>query len=407
MRHVCALQPGAAQIDAGEARAAQIGAGEIGLMQVRAVELGVAEIAIAQADARFARGLVLVDDEIGIGDDQVALEDAEQRALGAERQPGHGISCDVTRCLSGLVLVVEAKDLLRPAIELLARDGGEEEREYGDEQQHEDRRDEARGMRGRGAHERLHERRLGAHQKHADGDQHGDVGQQRDAVRPGDADVVVGQEHDLDVEQQHDGQHDQRQPRHAVQERAHDAAAVGPGYGLHEKEVVELEPQRMRAFLGGFEKAHRVIELERLAGQQRELRYDAEMHQHEQDRRELEELGELDVHLQDRQRDGRLEQQILVGDAGDSDEQVGHDGEKDQPGGMRRVARMIDRLEQTVRVDLCLPLRRITRHIRHSDDPRLELNVTAPSKTEKVGHRRHPTGEIRTPTITLHSRAPN
>ncbi len=109
-----------------------------------------------------------------------------------------------------------------------------------------------------GAHEGLHERRLGAHQEDADGDQHGDVGQQRDAVRPGDADVVIGQEHDLDVEQQHDGQHDQRQPRHAVQEHAHDAAAVGPGDGLHEKEVVELEPQRMRALVGGFEKAHGV-----------------------------------------------------------------------------------------------------------------------------------------------------
>ncbi len=132
------------------------------------------------------------------------------------------------------------------------------------------------------------------------------------------------------------------------------------------------------------------------------------MQQHEHDGRKLEELGELDVDLQDRQRDRRLEQQILVRDAGDRDEQIGHDGEKDQPGGMRRVARMIDRLEQTVRVDRRLPLRRVTRHIRHSDDPRLELNVTAPSKTEKVGRNgRCPSGEIRTPTITLHSRAPD
>ncbi len=68
--HVCALQPGATQIDTGEARAAQIGAGEIGLMQIRAVELGEAQVAIAQADARLARSLVLVDDEIGIGDDR-------------------------------------------------------------------------------------------------------------------------------------------------------------------------------------------------------------------------------------------------------------------------------------------------------------------------------------------------
>ncbi len=125
------------------------------------------------------------------------------------------------------------------------------------------------------------------------------------------------------------------------------------------------------------------------------------MHQHEHDRRELEELRELDVDLQDRQRDRRLEQQILVRDAGDGDEQVGHDGEENQPGGMRRVARMIDRLEQTVWVDRRLPFRRHTRHIRHSDDPRQELNVTAPTKTEKVGHSVHPAAEIRTPTIPL------
>ncbi len=81
----------------------------------------------------------------------------------------------------------------------------------------------------------------------ADRDQHGDVDQQRDAVRPRDGLVVIRQEHNLDVEQQQHRQHGQRQPRHAVQERAHHAAAIGPGNRLHEKEVVELEPQRMGA----------------------------------------------------------------------------------------------------------------------------------------------------------------
>ena len=67
--------------------------------------------------------------------------------------------------------------------------------------------------------------------------------------------------------------------------------------------------------------------------------------------RELEELLELDLDLQDRQLHGRLEQQRLVRDAGDGDHEVGHDGEEHQPAGMGGVARAVDSLEQAVGVD--------------------------------------------------------
>ncbi len=69
------------------------------------------------------------------------------------------------------------------------------------------------------------------------------------------------------------------------------------------------------------------------------------MEKDEQDRREPEELRELNVDLQDRQRDRRLEQQILVGHSGHGHGQIGHDGDKDQPGRMRGVARVVDGLE--------------------------------------------------------------
>ena len=51
----------------------------------------------------------------------------------------------------------------------------------------------------------------------------------------------------------------------------------------------------MRAPVARLEIADGVIELERLAGEQHELRQDAEVEQHQHDGRELEELLELDA----------------------------------------------------------------------------------------------------------------
>ena len=118
-------------------------------------------------------------------------------------------------------------------------------------------------------------------------------------MRPGDGLVVIGEEHDLDIDQERDREHDQSEPRHAVQEEAHDRAPLRAGDRLHEEKVVELEAQGMGAVVGRLEKPDRVIELERLLGEQDQLGDDAQMQQNEQDRRELEELRERNGHLQD------------------------------------------------------------------------------------------------------------
>ena len=178
-----------------------------------------------------------------------------------------------------------------------------------------------------------------------------DVGHQHHAMRPGDGDVVVGQEDELHVEQQDHRHHHQGEPGHAVQEEADDAAALGAGDGLHEEEVVELQAQGMGALLGGLEHANGGGELERLAGEQHELADEPHVDQHEQDRRKQEEAGELDLHLQDGQRDVAVEQQVLVADAGDGDQQIAHQREVDEPGGVGAAARAVDGLEQAIGVD--------------------------------------------------------
>ncbi len=113
----------------------------------------------------------------------------------------------------------------------------------------------------------------------------------------------------------------------------------------------------MRALVGGLQETDGVIKLQRLARQQYQLRENAEMEQHQHDGRELEELFELDLHLQDGQLHRRIEQQRLMRHAGNGDDEIGHDGEKDEPAGMRRVARAVDGFEQTVGVYRCLRFR--------------------------------------------------
>ncbi len=157
-----------------------------------------------------------------------------------------------------------------------------------------------------------------------------------------------------------------RQPRHDVEEAAHHRRALRAGDRLHEEEVVQLEAQRVRAPVGRFQEADGVIELQRLAREQDQLGEDAEVEQHQHDGRELEELLELDVDLQDGQLHRRVEQQRLVRHAGDGDHQVGHDGEEDQPAGVGGVARAVDGFEQTVGVDRRLRFRSVTCPVRHT-----------------------------------------
>ena len=77
----------------------------------------------------------------------------------------------------------------------------------------------------------------------------------------------------------------------------------------------------------------------------------ANVQQHQQDRREQEEAGQPDLHLQQRQRDVAVEQQVAVRDAGNGDQQVGHQAEKDQPGRVGAAARRVDGRQQAVGID--------------------------------------------------------
>ena len=89
------------------------------------------------------------------------------------------------------------------------------------------------------------------------------------------------------------------------------------------------------------------------------------MHQNQNDGGELEELGELDFDLQDRQLDGRFQEQIGMRYARDRDHEIGHDGKKYQPARVRRIRRMVDSLEQTVGIDGGFNIHRTAAQIRH------------------------------------------
>ena len=171
-----------------------------------------------------------------------------------------------------------------------------------------------------------------------------------------------------------------------MQEHADDAAALGAGDGLREEEVVELEAQGVGALVARLQHADRGRELERLARQLHQLAHEPQVQQHEQDRREQEEAGELDLDLQDRQRDVAVEQQVLVADPGHRDQQVADEGNVDQPRGVGGVARAVDGLQQAVGIDGRLrvdhPRARLvhTRNIPNSVLPR----QIAPTIAEKL-----------------------
>jgi hypothetical protein len=108
---------------------------------------------------------------------------------------------------------------------------------------------------------------------------------------------MIGQEHELNVEQQHDRHGDDGEPRHTVQEHADDAAALGSGNGLGEEEIVELEAQGMGALVRRLEHADGSGELQRFARELHELPHDPQVQQDEQDGCKYKEAGKLDLHL--------------------------------------------------------------------------------------------------------------
>ena len=171
------------------------------------------------------------------------------------------------------------------------------------------------GCKRQRAEERAEVAGLGAQQEYAEQHQHRDVGEQGQAMRKSDADVMVGQEGELDVEQQRDGEQHQRDPGHAIQEGADDAAALRPRHGLHEEEVVERQAQGMRAPVGvssmlSAEENSSVLRV-RAASWPSSPR----CNKHDEHRRQQEEAGETDLHSKHRQGDVAGEQQIAMGHA--------------------------------------------------------------------------------------------
>ena len=131
----------------------------------------------------------------------------------------------------------------------------------------------------------------------------------------------------------------------------------------------------MRALIARLQHADGVVELQRLAREQHQLGEDAQMEQHQHDGGELEELLELDVDLQDRQLHRRLQEELLVRDAGHRDHEIGHDGEEDEPARIGIVAGVVDSLEQAVGVNRRLRLRSNSTHIRHPEPPQIHAGA--------------------------------
>ena len=127
---VGAAQPDGAQVGAHETGAVEVGARHVRLVQVGAVEPGEAQIAAAQVERRLAGRHILVDHQVGVGDVEVALKEAEQRALGGGGEGWHGVAEHLAP-IAGLARADDGSRL----VDGLAGDGGDEEREAGDASQ--------------------------------------------------------------------------------------------------------------------------------------------------------------------------------------------------------------------------------------------------------------------------------
>ena len=193
---------------------------------------------------------------------------------------------------------------------------------------------------------RFRSRQENAHQKQEDNIHH-----HGRPMHDGDCAIVERQERNLHIEQQGEGEEDQREPGQAVEKGAYHAAAFRARDHLHEEEIIEFQPERVAALIRTFQHAQRSIELPRFAGQQGKLSQQPNVQQHQQDRNRHEEGDQPDLHLQQRQCDATAEQEVAMRDACDRDQKVKHQAEKDQPGHVGAAARRVDGSQQTVRID--------------------------------------------------------
>jgi hypothetical protein len=143
-----------------------------------------------------------------------------------------------------------------------------------------------------------------------------------------------------------------------VQHHADDAAALGAGDGLHEKEAVDLQPQGVGAQVRALQQANGVVELHRLARQQHELGDQRHMREGEHRGRGHEETAELDAGAKQRQGDAVIEEKIAVGEGADAQRQVGHQGQEQQPQRIGACRRRVEKIAQAVRIDGRPPVER-------------------------------------------------
>ena len=340
-----ATETGAAQVRSPEARPVQARTRQIGLAQIGAVEPGKSEVAATQAHRARRRRALLVRHEVGVGHIEIAGKKPEQDpiaaiagATGRDRgEHGHG---------GGAHQDSQAEGRAAGIVEPQAQDGAEEAR-------------------------------LGAHQEHAGEEQQHDIGQHYGALHRRDRRMMEGQERNLHVEQEQQRQDEQGEPRNAVENPADHAAALRPRHALDEEGAVELQPKRVRAPVRALQKTQGGIELQHLARQQHVLGDHHEMHEREDGGRDDEEADEINPHLQERQHDPGIQEQVAVGQRPHRESRIGHEAQEQQPGRIAAGGRRVDRVEQTVRIDRRLGIERRTGAVVHAFVP--DLSALSPN----------------------------
>ncbi len=118
-----------------------------------------------------------------------------------------------------------------------------------------------------------------------------------------------------------------------MQEEAHDAAAPRTGHRLRDGVGMDQRAQPMlakQAVALVFGQAF--VHFRDLAGERHVLQQQGEVHQHQDQRSEQRERTLRDLDLQQRQLDRRLDQQVLVRDAGERDHEECNQRHEAEPG---------------------------------------------------------------------------
>ena len=135
---------------------------------------------------------------------------------------------------------------------------------------------------------------------------------------------MIGQELKLEKDQQRDGADDEADLGDQPQHEAHDASAylARSGQKLHKDVARQLAAQAPSHVFVGDLLSQLSVEVADLSREQDEMQQHVGMHDKENERAEPEEAEERQVHIEERQLDGALQEKIAMGDAANSDEKV-------------------------------------------------------------------------------------